>query len=324
MNYVACFLLSILSFNCFSADYVLKWGINVEPIIYFSKASKEFKARLEARTNGRISVELYENTVAQEGHDHLGDVKKNTFQMSQETVFQLQKIIPDFAIWNLPYLFKNDEHVIDYTKSPHAIGLLNKLEAHGVIGIDYTYSGGFLYLVGDKVESFKDFEKANVALEESSNEYSLFIKSHFHSAVTDVDFKNLASSGSKKNVSEIIASTAREIIPLSKKKQLFIMKSNHRVISRVLFISKSFLESLPDDLRRIVLEEAKRVAAHERDLSIADKNSLDADLQKANIKIVNWSGDKLKLERNHFHPLYLSFIEKFGKDPLSLIKQRLK
>ncbi len=297
----------------YASKHILKWGINVEPIIYFHKASQEFKKRIEHRSNGRIEVQLFKNVVPQKGHDHLGDVKKGTYHMAQETVFVLQKIIPKMAIWSLPYLFRNDKHVEDYMNSQNAQNQMKKLSNHGVIGLGYTYSGGFLHVYGNKIQSFSELQGSSLGLEESIEAYKAELKNW---KITISDF----NSNLPTKTSEIIASTGREIYEMGRTSPIVWNVTDHRVISRVLFISKRFIESLPKDLQKIVLEEGKRVAKLERDPSIRDKYVVLKELPTHKIKINRWSEEQKQTEKGKFKNLYMDYVNQFGSMDISFIE----
>lgn len=311
--------LTLIATNVYSAEYTLNWGVNVEPIVYFEKAAARFEERVEKRSAGKIDVRISKNEFMQIGHDHLNDVMSGKYHMGQETVFNLQKRIPEFAIWNLPFLFKNDSHVTAYMNSKHAADNLKRLENFGVKGITYTYSGGFLYVVGDKINSFKELNSANFSLEECSPDYTDFLKTNLSIQTSDLEFSSLED---KLKGAEIIASTtAEEIYPISKNKKLHLNKTDHRVISRVLYISQKFLNSLPENLRKIVLEEAKAAGEFERKLSIDDKNRMLKEVSKHNISLNQWSNAKKKEEKSHFIPYYESYKKKFGPEPVNFVEQ---
>ena len=293
--------------------------MNVEPIVYFQKAAREFKKRVEDRSKGRLEVQLSENAHPQEGHDHLKDVQNGTYHMGQETVFNLQKVVPEFAVWNLPFLFVDDKHVVKYMNSSPALENLRRLEKHGVVGVTYTYSGGFLHVFGLKINSFRDLKGANLGLEESSKNYINFLNSKLAIKSKDMDFSSFTGPNPRLSSSEIIASTGREIYPISASRSVVLNLTNHRVISRVLYLSQSFLDSLPGDLRAIVMEEAKRAGEMERDLSIEDKYSVLREVGQHNIIVNDWSDEKRKAERNLFKNYYQDFIKRFGKNPIQFV-----
>lgn len=312
--------LYLITTSAFSAEHTLKWGVNVEPIVYFAKAAARFEERVEKRSGGKIDVQIFKNEKPQMDHDHLGDVKNGTYQMGQETVFSLQKHIPEFAVWNLPYLFRNDDHVKRYMNSEFGRENLKKLEAFGVTGITYTYSGGFLYVVGDKINSLKDLSGSSATLEESSKDYEQFLTNKLSVKIIDADFSALAS---KVKAAEIIAATtSSEIYPVSKDKPLTLNITDHRVISRVLFVSQKFLDSLPVDLRKIVLEEAKAAGEYERDLSIQDKEKVLKEAHLHNISINKWNQSKKQSEKLQFSPYYDSFKEKFGDKVIKFLEKK--
>lgn len=310
--------LTLIATNALSAEFTLKWGVNVEPVVYFAKAAARFEERVEKRSAGKIDVQITKNEFTQIGHDHLNDVITGRYHMGQETVFNLQKRIPEFAIWNLPFLFKNDSHVTAYMNSKPAGENLKKLESFGVVGITYTYSGGFLYVVGDKINGLKELSSSNFSLEESAPDYPDYLKTNLSIQPTDLEFSSLQD---KLKGAEIIASTtAEEIYPISKDKKLHLNTTDHRVISRVLYISQKFLNSLPENLRKIVLEEAKAAGEFERSLSITDKNKMLKEVHKHNISVNHWSEAKKKSEKLNFNPYYESYKKKFGPESVNFVE----
>lgn len=314
-------LAALPSLNTWSAEYTLKWGLNVEPIVYFQKAAADFKKRVEQRTNGRIKVEVYENLVPQEGHDHLADVQKGIYHMNQETVFHLQKRVPELAIWDLPYLFQNDEHVSRYIASAPAREILAKLEGHDVVGLGYTYSGGFLHIFGRKLSSFSDLNNLNVGFEEAAETYKTYLQNLFKLTPQKISFGTYTETNPTQAASEIIISTGRELYPIAKKSKVYLNTTDHRVISRVLFVSKKFLESLPSDLRKIVIEEGQRAAKLERELSIQDKNAVLSEAESKNVVINRWSQAQKNQQRDQFKPLYAAYVKKFGEASIKHVEE---
>lgn len=313
-------ILAIQTSESSAADHVLKWGINVEPIIYFQKAAREFKTRVEQRSKGKIQVELFENGYKQEERDHLADVQNGMYDMGQESVFRLQAKVPELGIWNLPYLFTNDEHVTRYITSAPAKDILLKMEDHQVVGLGYTYSGGFLHFFGKKMESFKDLSKLNVGFEEGPEQFTTFLKNTYKITTADMDFNALAAKKLSETASEIIVSTARELYPSAKKKKIFLNSTDHRVVSRVLFISKKFLSTLPEDLKKIVLEEGQRAAVTERNFSIEDKQIVLKEVENHNITINKWSDEKKLQGRKQFLSLYEAFSKQFTEEPVRFVE----
>lgn len=314
------FLLSLLV-NFEAIGQTLHWGIN-QDLDYFIKASKGFKENVERRTNGQIKVEIDIIRKPQEGYNHVIDVQKNVYQMSQELVFDMQKHIPELEIWDLPYLFRNDDHVSSYMASPEARKLLKKLEPMGLVGLGYTYSGGFLHVFGDEIQSFNDLKNGSLGLENHSKNYETLTKKTFKVKTGNLNHDMYTTKSAIKKGSEIIIAVGKkELFPLAKKKSFTLNTTNHRVVSRMLFISKPFFDELTPDLQEIILDEGEKVAKAERQITINDKLKTLEEAQNNNIKLNVWSEEHNQSEKKNFRPYYDHFIKKFSEAPIKYIEE---
>lgn len=312
-------LLALFGTQAWAAEHVLRWGINHD-LDYFLKASDSFKQRVESRSKGKIRVEIQVINKPQEGYNHLVDVQNNVSDMSQELVFDLHREIPEFALWDLPYLFRDDAHYERFIDTPYAKGILKKMEIQGVVGLGYTYSGGFLHIFGTRINSFRDLKGVSFGLENHSSFYKDRMSKLLETSLTGLDHD--AVKGTNKRASEIIIAVGKkELFPLAKQTKFFINTTDHRIVSRVLFVSKKFFDSLPGELQTIVLEEGKRFAKVERDITIHDKNVVLKEAKKHKIGMNIWSDEQKNREKLLFKSMYDEFIKNFSADPIKLVEK---
>jgi TRAP-type C4-dicarboxylate transport system substrate-binding protein len=310
-----------MSFSAFSNEKVttLHWGINLSPIEYFVTASKKFKQEVEKKTQGRVKVKLTIGAYEQDERNHLNDVSTGFYDMGQETVINLQKKESVFEIWNLPFLFKNNEHVFAYTDSKYGKDALKSLDKYGVRAVEYTYSGGFLYTFGEILNSLQDFSSKIMTFEESAISFKNFLRSSL-----SIDVKEFGEFKGEVKQSEIISSTINEIEEGSSPgflRNVVVNKTEHRVFSRVLFINEKFLQKLSDTDRAIVLEEARKAAIHERQLAIKETDARLDSLKAKGVKINSWSEERKKKEKELFTDYYKSYSQKHGDEIIKYINK---
>lgn len=301
--------LFIISLNTFAMESkTLHWGVNLEPTEYFEIAALRFKKNVEVRTNNRVKVKLTIGKYKQDERDHLKDVETNKYQMGQEVINNLVDKVPALAIWELPYLFENDEHVFSYTSSKIAKNHLATLtKSTKVKAIEYTYSGGFMYMFGDKLNDLADLAGKDLYVESSTGEYMSTLKHKLKlSHVKDYD----SSIIQKKSInSELISSVLEELYRIPAKRELYLNLTQHRVFARIIFLNKDFLESLNKEDKEIVLDEAQRAAIFERSLSLeASRHHLENIASNhPHIKINKWSPKKRNALRTLFSSEYKSY-----------------
>ena len=116
------------------------------------------------------------------------------------------------------------------------------------------------------------------------------------------------------DVSEIIAAVGDELYSSAKIKKIHLNVTDHRVISRILFISKTFLDSLPVDLRRMLLKEGRRI--EERKLSVQAKIIFLKEAAKRGIVINKWTTKQKRESKILTKSFYNDFADKFSDKSL--------
>jgi TRAP-type C4-dicarboxylate transport system substrate-binding protein len=194
-----------------------------------------------------------------------------------------------------------------FTESEIAVGFLKRLGSHGVSAIEYTYSGGFINIHGNKMNSFEDLKDEEVSHESYSVSYKKTFEELLH-----VKFVERDSNENMAPFTEIIASTLNEMEVIPNLDRIILNRTEHRVISRIIFINNKFLEKLPVDLKEIVLEEAKLAGQFERELAVAQTEVFLNSLKKKGLKVNNWTKKQKEIERTRFKVMYDAFVKKHG------------
>ena len=306
----------------------LNWGINLEPSEYFEIAAKRFKKNVEIRTNNQIKVKLHIKEYSQDERDHLVDVQKNKYQMGQELVSYLIDKEDIFSVWELPFLFEDDQQVFAYMESPFAKDSLKALTKHGVTAVGYTYSGGFMFTVGNKIDHMNDLKDTKYYVEASTGKYMNLLRNKFKiKHVIDYDKSIIRKM---RGSTEFLSSFLEELYEESKGLKLHLNLTRHRVFARTIFLNNDFLKTLTENEKKVILEEAKRAADFERNLSLeASNNHLDNIKNNwKDITINPWSLEKRLDHRKYFQKEYQAYEKKYGKgviqDIINLKKRSLK
>lgn len=316
MKYLGLFLIFI-SFHSFANEkktYDLHWGINLEPLDFYIPAAQIFKREVEKRTAGHVHVKLSIGHYLQEERNHLGDVVSGKYDMGQESVDNLMKIDPSLELWDLPFLFKTNEQVFRFTSSKEGKNIFKTLNKEGVVGVEYTYSGGFLHIYGKKISSIWDLKGKLVAHEAFSNHYQKGLIE-----VLGLNFGRYGDNPEDPKYSEIISSTLNEIYDQENINSKTLNRTEHRVFTRIIFISKKFLDSLPSEFREIVLEEAKKAAIYERKMAVEETEKYVAELKRRGMSINVWSEEQKLEGRKAFDKMYQRYEAKYGKDIIKKI-----
>jgi tripartite ATP-independent transporter DctP family solute receptor len=121
-----------------------------------------FKNEVEAKTGGKIKVEIITDLKLGSAKDVLDAVQLGTVQMAVNTAAYTQNLIPEHGIFNLPYLFKDRVTWEKFAYGPMGQELGDKLEARGLKFITWCSAGGRGILSKKPLATPEDFKGQKV------------------------------------------------------------------------------------------------------------------------------------------------------------------
>ena len=121
---------------------VIKFSHVAAPDTPKGQAANEFKRLAEERTKGRVKVEVYPNSILFKDAEELDALKLGSVQMLAPVPGKFGPAgIPEFEVFDLPYLFPDIGAVHRAYKSKAAVDLMKKLEPQGMVGLAFWDNG---------------------------------------------------------------------------------------------------------------------------------------------------------------------------------------
>jgi C4-dicarboxylate-binding protein DctP len=245
-------------------EYTLKFSHVVSANTPKGKAADFFEKRLEELSGGKIDVQVYPSSQLYKDNAVLKALTLNSVQMAAPSFSKFGKIVPQLALFDLPFLFKD-------------IGQLHRVQDG---------------LVGQKLKQMID-DKGYVALNFWDNGFKQFSSSQkpiimpkdaegqkfriMSSKVLEAQFKAVGANPQMMPFSEVYSGLQQGVIdgaenPFSNiwtKKfhevQKYLTVSNHGYLGYLVVMSKKFWESLPEDLQKDVIQAMNEATVKERE-----------------------------------------------------------
>lgn len=105
-----CLAIPFFSSNAIAAKVTLKLAHNLEQNHVVHIALKKMADDLKAQSNGEINIRIYPSRQMGDARETLEMLQNDALDMSKANSSELEPFLSEFAIFNLPYLFKDDAH----------------------------------------------------------------------------------------------------------------------------------------------------------------------------------------------------------------------
>jgi tripartite ATP-independent transporter DctP family solute receptor len=128
---------------------VIKFAVGGPDTLPLYRAVKDyFKPQIEAKSNGRIAVELYAGSQLGDDVKLIESLRSGSLEAAGPTSAPLVGIVPEVAILDIPFLFRNAK-VADFILDGKIGNEINaKLEANGLYNLAWSEMG-FRYLTNN-------------------------------------------------------------------------------------------------------------------------------------------------------------------------------
>ncbi|HEY6721387.1 MAG TPA: TRAP transporter substrate-binding protein DctP, partial [Burkholderiales bacterium] len=106
------------------------------------KGAIKFKELAEAKTNGRVKVEIYPNSQLYKDREELEALQLGAVQMLAPSVSKFGPLgVRKFEVFDLPYMFADETSLEKVVDGPVGTGLFKLLEPKGITGLAYWFNG---------------------------------------------------------------------------------------------------------------------------------------------------------------------------------------
>ncbi len=248
---------------------IIKFSHVAAPDTPKGQAANEFKRLAEDRTKGRVKVEVYPNSMLFKDAEELDALKLGSVQMLAPVPGKFGPAgIPEFEVFDLPYLFQDIEAVHRAYKSKAAVDLMKKLEPQGMVGLAFWDNGFRVMSANRPIHVPADVKGLKMRINSSK------VNAAIMKSVGAVPQTMAFSEVYQGLQTGVIDGTEGPLSNLYTQKQYEVQKhvtlTYHTISNYVVVANKKFWEGLPADIRT-TLEGALRDATTLND-QVAEKD----------------------------------------------------
>ena len=246
-----------------STQYVLKFSHVVSPNTPKGKAANYFEKKLEELSGGKIDVQVYPSSQLYTDNAVLKALTLNSVQMAAPSFSKFGKIVPQLALFDLPFLFNDMDHLHRVQDGEVGNKLKEMINEKGYLALNFWDN------------HFKQLSSSKKALINPSDAEGQKFRI-MSSKVLEAQFHAVGANPQMMPFSEVYSGLQQGVIdaaenPISNiwtKKfhevQKYLTVSNHGYLGYLVIMSKKFWESLPEDLQKNVVQAMNEATEKER------------------------------------------------------------
>ena len=285
----------------------------------FHIAAMKFEEIVEAKTDGKINIELYPNATLGDERTLLEGMQMGTVDMGIITNGPIVNFVEDIGVFELPFLFASPEEAYKVLDGEIGQKILDKLETVNIKGLAYA-ERGFRNLTNSKrsVMTPADVQGLKIRVMENPVYIDTFkalganaVPMAWTEALTALQQGTI--DGQENPVNVIYSFKLYET-------QNYLSMTRHTYAPAAFLMSINKFNSLSPAVQKIFREAAQEAAEFERKANSESEEEQMAKLRENGMEIVQ---PEIKKFQDAVAPVYEKYGKKYG-DYISQIREQLK
>jgi C4-dicarboxylate-binding protein DctP len=248
---------------------VIKFSHVVAPETPKGKAAQRFKELAEARTGGRVRIELYPNSQLYKDKEEMEALQLGSVQMLAPSLAKFGPLgVKEFEVFDLPFLFKDTEAFRAITDGPLGAELFRKLEPKGIRGLAYWDNGFQIMSANRPLRQVADFKGLKLRIQSSK--------------VLDAQMRALGAVPQVMAFSELYQALQTGLVDGTEgvpsnfytqnihEVQKHMTLSNHGHLAYAVIVNRKFWDGLPGDIRSALEAALKEATSHANSIASSE------------------------------------------------------
>jgi len=285
------------------------------------KGAIRFKELAEAKTRGRVKVEIYPNSQLYKDREELEALQLGAVQMLAPSVSKFGPLgVRKFEVFDLPYMFPDERSLEQVVEGPVGSGLFKLLEPKGITGLAYWFNGFKEFTANKPLKKLDDFKGMKIRIQSSK--------------ILEGQIKAFGAIPQVMAFSEVYTALQQGVVdgeentPSNKytqkmhEVQKYMTMSDHGVVMYAVIVNKKFWDGLPADIRKSLSEAMAESTQYVWEIAKKENDDAIAKIRAAKTTdIYVLPAAEKAAWRKAMLPLYQEYEGIVGKDTLQAIEK---
>ncbi len=300
-----------------AAQTNMKINISIAQNSHQGVAIDTFAREVEKRTNGRYKVQtFYAGSLGGE-RESVEAVQLGTQELTFTSTGPVPNFVPEVAILDIPFLFRDYNHARSTLDGPIGQDLLGKFPSKGIVALAWG-ENGFRHMTNSKRAVNAPDDLKGLKMRTMENPVHIQAYKAFGIIPTPMAFPEVFTAlqqgtvdGQENPLSVITAAKFEQV-------QKHLSLTGHVYSPALLLMNKSAWDKLSADDKKAFTEAAREAVKANRARVDDDEKKAVTDLRAKGMNVVE-TLDKSKFQAT-LGPTYADFGKKFGQDNIDKIR----
>ena len=299
------------------AQTTMKINISVAQNSHYGVAIDTFAREVEARTNGRYKIQTFYAGALGAERESVEGVQLGTLDLTLTSTGPLPNFVPEVAILDIPFLFRDYAHARAVLDGPIGQEMLQKFPPKGMVALAWG-ENGFRHMTNSKRPVNVPDDLKGLKMRTMENPIHIQAYKQFGILPTPMAFTEVFTAlqqgtvdGQENPLSVITAAKLDQV-------QRNLTLTGHVYSPAVILMNKGQWDKLSAADKQAFLDAAKEAVKANRARIDDDERKAVADLRAKGMAVVE-NVDKAKFQAT-LAPVYVDFGKRFGQDNIDKIK----
>src|SRR5215471_7909079 len=299
------------------AQTTMKINIALAQNSHYGVAIDTFAREVEKRTNGRYKIQTFYSGALGAERESVEGVQLGTLDLTLTSTGPLPNFVPEVAILDIPFLFRDYAHARAVLDSPIGQELLQKFPAKGMVALAWA-ENGFRHMTNSKRPVNSPDDLKGLKMRTMENPIHIEAYKQFGILPTPMAFTEVFTAlqqgtvdGQENPLSVITAAKLDQV-------QKNLTLTGHVYSPAVILMNKAQWDKLSAPDKQAFQEAAKEAVKANRARVDEDEAKAVADLRAKGMAVVE-TIDKSKFQAT-LAPVYADFGKRFGQDNIDRIR----
>src|SRR3954464_3498058 len=299
------------------AKLVLK-ATDVHPLGYPTvEAVERMGKKLEAATNGRISIQMYPSMQLGGEKEMIEQAQVGALQIARISVGPMGPLVPELNVFNLPFMFRDNAHMEKVIDGPIGDELLKKLSDHptaGLIGLCWMNAGSRnVYNSKKPIRSVEDLKGLKIRM--MGNPVFVDTMNSLGGNGVAMGFDQLVNAMQTGGVDGAENNEPRYMTGQHFRYAKYYSMTGHLMIPEILVFSKRIFQSLSKEDQDLILKVSKEAQQEQRALWYEMEKKPVDEMKKAGVEISDVA------DKKQFQAAVKPVWDKYGAQHAALIQR---